>query len=172
MPRHVTIVTPENVRIEYTLAGVVSRAGAVAMDTAIQSALLLAVVGARSLLEKHARLPGSNWAGAILGIVGFVIFNAYFIYFETVWNGQTPGKRYARLRTIREGGLPIDLSCSAVRNLVRIVDFFPLFYVLGGIVAFFSSRSKRLGDLAAGTIVVNEIKEWKPSCTGRSTGLR
>ena len=163
MPRQITIVTPENVRIEYALAGVATRAGAVALDTLLQSLLFLAVLGLRSLLEKHTKLPGSTWAGAILGIVAFVIFNAYFIYFEAVWNGQTPGKRYARLRTIREGGLPIDLSCSAVRNLVRTVDFFPLFYILGGIVAFFSTRSKRLGDLAAGTIVVKELKEWRPS---------
>ena len=65
------------------------------------------------------------------------------------------------MRTIREGGLPIDFSCAAMRNLVRVVDFFPFFYLLGGIVIVFSKYSKRLGDYAAGTIVVKERAEWK-----------
>lgn len=106
---------------------------------------------------------GVDWATALLGIAVFVINWGYYVYFETVWNGQTPGKRYVRLRTIKEGGLPIDVSCAAVRNLVRVVDLLPLTppYLVGGLFALFSSKNKRLGDFAAGTLVVKERSEWE-----------
>jgi hypothetical protein len=84
----------------------------------------------------------------------------YYVYFETVWNGQSPGKRYARMRTIREGGTPIDFASAAVRNLVRIVDIIPGLYLVGMISVLASSKNKRLGDFAAGTLVVKERSEW------------
>lgn len=148
--------------IEYELAGIASRAGAAIIDMILQTALILAVwlLGYGLSLFGRWRI-GSTWASVLLTISSFLILYGYYLYFETVWNGQTPGKRYARMRAIREGGLPIDLSCAAVRNVVRIVDFLPGFYLLGGAVALFSSSNKRLGDYAAGTLVVKELASYK-----------
>lgn len=161
MARQVTVVTPENVRIEYELAGLASRAGAAIIDLVIQGLVLTAVMLARAQMIKYDWWPGASWANAALGVATFLVWYGYYVYFETVWNGQTPGKRYARLRAIREGGLPVDISRAATRNLVRVIDFLPLFYLLGMIVVLCSSRNKRLGDIAAGTIVVKERGEWK-----------
>lgn len=162
MPRQVTVVTPENVRIEYELAGFASRAGAAMIDTILQLLLYVAVLITRWQLEKIHKLPGSTWAYALLGIAGFVIFYGYYLFFETAWNGQTPGKRYCRLRTVKEGGLPVDLPCAATRNLVRVIDLIPGFtpYLVGMICIIFSDKNKRLGDYAAGTLVVKERGEW------------
>lgn len=162
MPRQVTVVTPENVKINYELAGFASRAGAAIIDTAIQLALCSIVFGARFYLEKLHQWPGMNWGYALLGIILFAIYYGYFLYFETVWNGQTPGKRICMLRTIKDGGLPLDLQCSAVRNFVRVVDFIPgiVPYLIGMLSVICSSKNKRLGDYAAGTLVVKERTEW------------
>ena len=163
MPRQVTIVTPENIRIEYELAGLGSRAGAALFDVLLQG-LGLAFIGI-IFLVMHINTPtlALDWVTALLGIAVFIISWGYYVYFETVWNGQTPGKRYCRLRTIREGGLPIDISCAAIRNLVRVVDLLPVLtpYLIGAIFALFSNKNKRLGDFAAGTLVVKERSEWE-----------
>ena len=156
MPRQITVVTPENVTIDYELAGLASRGGAAIIDLFLQCVLISLVTTVRYLLGRYGKWPGATWPTAILGIVIFVITYGYYVYFETVWNGQSPGKRYARLRTVREGGLPVDLACAALRNLVRVVDFLPVIYGLGAIVVLASSRNKRLGDYAAGTLVVKE----------------
>ncbi len=156
MPRSVAITTPENVTIEYELAGLASRGGAALVDLALQGGMVALVTGLKYLLDRYGKWPGATWPTALLGIVLFLILYGYYVYFETVWNGQTPGKRYARLRTVREGGLPVDLACAALRNLVRVVDFLPVMYALGAVVVMASSRNKRLGDLAGGTLVVKE----------------
>ncbi len=160
MPRQITVVTPENVSIEYELAGLGSRGFAAVADMLLQAVLIALVVIARIVLESHLRWLASGWANAVLGICMFLIFWGYYVFFETVWNGQTPGKRGFRLRTVREGGLPIDLPCAAVRNLVRIIDFLPAFYLVGAVSVIATSKSKRLGDVAAGTLVVKERSEW------------
>ncbi len=80
----------------------------------------------------------------------------YFIVFELIWNGQTPGKRIGGMRVIRAGGGAIGFAASALRNILRLIDSLPIFYLLGGIFAFFTRASQRIGDLAAGTIVVKE----------------
>lgn len=159
LPRKITITTPENVRIEYELAGIASRAGAAVVDMLLQGLIVAIAVLTRYVLDRYGKWPGAGWVNAALAIGVFAINYGYFVYFETAWNGQTPGKRYAKMRAVRDGGLPIDLSCAVLRNLVRIVDFFPLFYILGGTVMLASSRNKRLGDYAAGTLVVKERTE-------------
>ena len=162
MPRQVTIVTPENIRIEYELAGLGSRAGAAVIDILLQG-MGLAIISLIFMAMHVAPTLALDWVTALLGIAVFAISWGYYVYFETVWNGQTPGKRYCRLRTIREGGLPIDISCAAIRNLVRVVDLLPVIipYIVGSIFALFSSKNKRLGDFAAGTLVVKERSEWE-----------
>ncbi len=162
MARKVITVTPENVRIEYELAGLASRGGAAIVDTLVQALIILVVLGIRLLLINYGKWPGTTWADAVLVIAMFVVWYGYFVYFETVWSGQTPGKRHGRLRAVREGGLPMNFTSAAVRNLVRTVDFLPIMYILGAIVILCSGSNKRLGDIAAGTLVVKERGEWMP----------
>jgi uncharacterized RDD family membrane protein YckC len=95
--------------------------------------------------------------GAVVFIsLFFVLWWGYFITFETLWNGQTPGKRLMKVRVIRMSGYPVTFLDAVVRNLVRIIDFLPLLYGIGVTTMFISSQSRRLGDYAAGTIVVKE----------------
>lgn len=161
MPRSISIVTPENVKIDYELAGIASRAGAAVLDLFLQGLLILIIFGVQAVLRHYGKWTGAIWAKALLGIVSFVIFWGYYVFFETIWNGQTPGKRAARLRTIKEEGSPIDISSAGIRNLIRIVDMVPFLipYLLGGICVFASGSNKRLGDIAAGTVVVKERGE-------------
>jgi hypothetical protein len=93
---------------------------------------------------------------AILIIAAFLVFFGYSILFETLWNGQTPGKRTFNLRVIRDGGYAITFYAAATRNLVRIADFLPLAYTAGALSVFFHPHYKRFGDLVAGTVVVKE----------------
>lgn len=164
MARRISVVTPENVRIEYELAGLASRGGAAIIDTLLQSLALIVMLCIRLVLGVYGKWPGTTWADAALAIAMFLVWYGYFVYFETVWSGQTPGKRQARLRAVQEDGLPVTFTSAAIRNLVRIIDFLPIMYVLGTIVVLFGSRNKRLGDIAAGTVVVKERAEWMPEC--------
>ena len=95
-----------------------------------------------------------NWLGALGGIVVFALFWGYYIAFEVTTSGQTFGKLALGLRVIKEGGYPIGFADSAIRNLVRIVDFLPFFYGVGLICMLISKKWQRLGDLAAGTLVI------------------
>jgi hypothetical protein len=108
-----------------------------------------------------------KWTIAILIIVLFLIFAGYFIVFEWVWNGQTPGKRLLKLRVIREDGRPITLWEAIARNLLRICDAVPGFilpvYSIGLIVIFLSSRDQRVGDIFAGTVVIRERTDEAPT---------
>ncbi len=159
-PDSLRIETPENVTFEYTLAGIGSRFLAAALDTLIISALVLLVNSvlllAMGLLFTGALETASSWIVAVVGLASFVIFWGYYIFFEVLWNGQSPGKRWQRLRVIRQDGTPAGAMEIVIRNLVRLVDFIPLNYGLGVLVMFVDSQSRRLGDLAAGTLVVRD----------------
>jgi hypothetical protein len=86
----------------------------------------------------------------------------YFIVFEALWNGQTPGKRLLGLRVVRDGGYPIDFGASLIRNLIRVGEQIVGYYILATISALISPENKRLGDLAAGTIVVRDARLVEP----------
>ena len=105
--------------------------------------------------SEHVSAPASVGVAILIAIVFTVLFG-YFIAFETLWNGQTPGKRLLGLRVVRDGGYPMDAGAAAIRNLVRVGEFSFGFYVLSAISAIASPLNKRLGDLAAGTIVVRD----------------
>jgi len=156
LPRVVRVVTPENVTIEYELAGVASRGGAAAVDMLIQGVIMAVIISIKFALLWKSKSPLSQSGTAALGIAGFLVFYGYYVFFETLWNGRTPGKRYARLRAVRDGGLPMDLASAAIRNLVRVIDFLPVMYALGLIFMIAGGSYKRLGDYAAGTMVVKE----------------
>ena len=104
-----------------------------------------------------------KWAYAILIIASFLIFAGYFVFFEWIWSGQTPGKRWLKLRVIREDGRPITLWEALARNLIRFFDIFPGLYSIGLITVFLSSRDQRLGDLFAGTVVIRERTDEAPT---------
>lgn len=157
MPRHLTTVTPENVSIEYELAGFASRCGAAVLDLLLQLAALLALALVYLLLVTTIHFSIVGWPTAVLIITGFMLWYGYFLYFETAWNGQTPGKKALRLRVVKYGGTPIDLSCAAIRGLIRVIDM----TVLGLISILVTPKSQRLGDFAAGTLVVKERTQWQ-----------
>lgn len=144
--------TPEAVVLSYSLAGIGSRFLAALIDFIIMVVLLFAVLlGALGL-----SLLGTNAAIIFFATASFVVVWGYYIFFEALWSGQTPGKRNLGIRVIKTSGLPIGFLESVVRNLVRVVDFLPSFYGLGVIVMFAGPRPRRLGDYAAGTVVVRE----------------
>jgi len=153
------IQTPENVAFGYQVAGIGSRFLATLLDTILIVLLQIAVILVFVLVLNAFDLLGQTiaaWVYALLGIVGFIFFWGYYIFFEMLWNGQTPGKRWVGLRVIRTDGTPITLSESFIRNLTRLVDFLPAMYGIGIISMFLDKQSRRLGDLAAGTLVVHD----------------
>jgi uncharacterized RDD family membrane protein YckC len=154
------VLTPERVSLEYGIAGIGSRGGATMLDTLIQCVALFVVAAAGLGAAGAMSLATGRFTTVILLAVTalglFAIATGYFMLFEILWNGQTPGKRALGLRVIRESGYPIRPVDSVIRNLVRVVDWLPLFYGLGVLLMLFNGRSKRLGDFAAGTIVVRE----------------
>jgi uncharacterized RDD family membrane protein YckC len=156
---HLIIDTPEQTSLEFPLAGIGSRFLAMAADTAIQAAVGLLILIVFLILLPGFGLfgrAGAQWILALFVIAGFLLYSAYFAFFEIVWNGQTPGKRYAQLRVMKDDGRPISAYDAIARNLLRIVDSLPGFYGVGVLSVFFSKQSKRLGDFVAGTVVVHE----------------
>jgi uncharacterized RDD family membrane protein YckC len=177
MAAHLTIETPEQIALELPLAGIGSRFLALAIDTLIQLSiglvlfLLWIALGALGLW--HASVAASQrsiWATALLVLAGFLVQLGYFAFFESIWNGQTPGKRYLHLRVIRRGGQPISAYEAVARNLLRIVDSIPGIYAVGILCALLSSESRRLGDYVAGTVVIYEKPvEFDPDSRRAST---
>ena len=169
-----TIETPENVTFGYDVAGIGSRAIGAVLDTLIVFALLgmlnlllffvLALVGGEELFLFG--LEGDvNWVAglmiALFSLLQFLVYWGYYLLFELVWNGQTPGKRVAHTRAVRLDGEPAGFAEVAVRNLVRIVDFLPFGYGVGVVTMLLNAQSRRLGDFAAGTLVVREHSSIK-----------
>jgi uncharacterized RDD family membrane protein YckC len=154
-----TIDTPEQTALEYPIAGLGSRFLALLADTAIQTilAVFVLIIGTfiGTGLAKIWGL-GPQWVFAIVVICLFLLNSGYFALFEIFWNGQTPGKRYAQVRVIKDDGRPIGAYEAIVRNALRLVDALPGMYGVGLISIFLSRQSKRLGDYVAGTVVVHE----------------
>ncbi|MCQ3936974.1 MAG: RDD family protein [Chloroflexi bacterium] len=154
------IDTPENVTFDYDIAGIGSRFLAALIDTAliviVQVILFGGVILVISLPQVEMTGAVASWLFAIAGLVSFVFLWGYYIFFEILWNGQTPGKRQIGLRVIRVDGTPVSASEVIIRNLVRIIDFLPSAYGIGVVTMFINPNSRRVGDLAAGTIVVHD----------------
>lgn len=155
------IDTPENVVFGYNVAGIGSRFMAALVDTLLIGLLQALLFATLILIEANAGPSPlmdalGAWIVAIMGLISFLFLWGYYIFFEMFWNGQSPGKRLFHLRVIRTDGTPISITESLVRNLVRIVDLLPAAYGFGVVTMFINSQSRRLGDLAAGTLVVHE----------------
>jgi uncharacterized RDD family membrane protein YckC len=160
------IETPERVELHYVLANVGNRFLAAAIDHLIQGAALLVIIIAAGTLSDWRFFASMGvWTAALTVLAVFAIYWGYFVAFESLWNGQTPGKRIMRLRVVREDGRPVRFFEAFVRNLLRVaIDFQPLpSYAVGVVSIIFSSRSKRVGDFVAGTVVVKERAIEAPS---------
>ncbi len=173
------IDTPELVSIELLLAGVGSRFIAVLLDTLIWS-VVMALLGVLSWMFLPAigalGVLSYQWTVAVFTFAFFLLHWGYFTLFEAFGGGRTPGKRIAHIRVIQRSGRPIGLFESMARNLIRFVDELPLFYVVGLISVFVTRQHQRLGDLAAGTLVVRDRlqqvplwNEWAPPAAFVST---
>lgn len=169
-PDRFKIDTPELVAIEMPLAGIGSRFIALLVDYLIWLAgfLVLALLVANVLpgIRSYSRIS-AQWTVALEIFFSFVLNWGYFTLFEAFWNGRTPGKRVARIRVIQRSGRAIGFFESMARNLIRYVDQIPFFYAVGIIAMFVTRQHQRLGDLAAGTLVVRddepETSPWSAS---------
>jgi uncharacterized RDD family membrane protein YckC len=150
----ITIATPEGVDLELTLAGVGSRFTSAIVDFVIQSALLIGL--ALVFVAGGAALGSASLGAGIFAIAAFLLFAGYDIVFEVFASGRTPGKRLNGLRVVRDDGTPVGFPTSAVRNVLRLFDFLPSAYLIGILSILVTRRNQRLGDLAAGTLVVRE----------------
>ena len=170
------IETPERVPLAFALASIGNRFLAVAIDHFIQYLTIFSVawaaynftsVGSQAGTVEQLFVDAPKWAVAILIVALFLIFAGYFVFFEWLWNGQTPGKRLLKLRVIREDGRPITLWEALARNLLRIFDAIPGFvipvYSVGLIMIFLNNRDQRVGDIFAGTVVVRERADEAPT---------
>jgi uncharacterized RDD family membrane protein YckC len=174
-----TIETPEQTSLEFAVAGIGSRFLAMAIDSLIQGAALAILFSAGLFLAgalPTSFAPAGPWIVAIGLLAGFTIFLGYFIFFEAIWHGQTPGKRIIHIRVIKDDGRPVQAVESFGRNLMRIVDQLPFLYAIGVASVLLSRRSQRLGDFVAGTIVVHErmLQDIKPlwNAAPSESGLR
>ena len=168
------IDTPEQVELEFAVAGLGSRFVAVLLDHLIQAGFyfVFIIFGAIvfGALANRINLLG-KWVLAGFIAVNFLLIWGYYTLFEAFWHGQTPGKHIMKLRVIKDSGRQITLFEAMSRNLLRIVDYLPAFYLVGVITMLCTKRNQRLGDLAAGTIVVHERSDEQPLLIERGTSI-
>lgn len=169
----IEVQTPDSVVFYHPMAGICRRAAACITDTFFQVVALLFLLmmgfilsGFVEMLTQFVRWVGDVfpvvWVWAVLGILMWLVFTAYYVVFEGLWSGQTPGKRLLRIRVLKDGGGPVGFYEALLRNVMRLLDAMPYFYAVGIISALCTQREQRLGDLVAGTIVVREPKVSPP----------
>lgn len=176
--RTVTIETPEHLELQFQLAGIGVRFIAFLIDKFIQWGAILGIILVFSLLLffagqmapfveflVKAKKAFGLWLLAVALLLYGIVTIGYFIIFEYFWSGSTPGKRSQEIRVIRKDGRPISFFDAAVRNILRFVDILGDVYPLGLVVMFVDSQNRRLGDFAAGTIVISEREATSPALT-------
>lgn len=158
----ISIATPEGIHLDVTLAGLGSRFVAFLVDQFIQwtivFALALAIIAGAGSADSDLEGTAGTLVGALFFLVLFLSQFGYPILFESMASGRTPGKRVTGLRVVEVGGRPIGFRAGVIRNVMRIVDSLPGLYLIGIVTILTSKRNQRLGDMAAGTIVVLERK--------------
>ena len=167
------VETPERIDLEYDVAGLGSRFLAALVDSTIIVVLVVAFlvlvprgVGAfigalEAVTGTSFGQAGTAWAIALTVLLLFGTIWGYYVFFELVWHGQSPGKKLVGLQVIKEGGYPLSFVDSAIRNVVRLVDFLPFYYMVGTVVMLVDGRARRFGDLAAGTLVVKVRRDLR-----------
>lgn len=182
MSRTITVVTPENITVTYRLAGFAPRFLAFLVDFVFQIVLIGLAVFVIRRASRVDLFGTENIITASSSIAIYLILFAYPMFWEMGWGGRTPGKRLFGLRVIREGGYPINLMSSVLRNVLRLIDFGLLQLSLSSVVIlwglpglvciFFSPTYKRIGDYAGGTLVIVEegyspfgTRDSKPALT-------
>lgn len=153
------VATPERVAVDLPIAGLGSRAMAYVVDVGLLGAAALVLYFGASFLVPdpvNAALGLSSLARTLVLVGAFFVMWIYWTLLEVIWNGQTPGKRLLRIRVVKSDGAPVTVFSSAVRNLLRIVDFLPACYPVGLITMLVDGKHRRLGDLLAGTVLVRD----------------
>ncbi len=170
------IHTPEQIALELPLAGIGSRFLGLAIDTLLQivlyivGSLLLAWIGISGIARYLLWVP-TSWIPAIAILFFFGVYWGYFAIFEIFWKGQTPGKRLAKIRVIKESGRPINAYEAIARNLMRAIDGLPGMYGAGIVCMMLNAQNRRIGDFVAGTVVVHDqrTEEVRPDCRRRGS---
>lgn len=161
--REIIIETPEKIRFSYHIAEIGTRIAAYIVDEIIQILIVVIIVvplivgGVFSYLA-HWNENINNLTAAFLMIMIFLLRWFYFVFFEVIMEGQSPGKKAMRIRVIRDNGDSLDFETIVLRNFLRVVDGFPIIPLTGGFIGLIDAKSRRLGDIVANTVVVNEIQ--------------
>jgi uncharacterized RDD family membrane protein YckC len=155
MSRRAIVQSPEHVLIELVPAGLGTRFAALLLDLALIAGILQLIALAAAVLPQAVR-------DMAVVTASFVVIWGYNTLFEVRWNGQTPGKRIFRIRVVDGRGLPVDVPQSLIRNVVRLLDLLPAGGI-GALTALLDARHRRLGDLAADTLVVRETQPAIPA---------
>lgn len=174
------IDTPEQIALELQVAGIGSRFLALAVDTVLQGILYTVAFLTPVALLNFPPLFSQSFFGvlgpALAILFWFCIYWGYFALFEIFWNGQTPGKRLAGVRVIKDSGRPINAFEAIARNILRAIDFLPGMYAVGVVTMMLNRNSRRLGDFVAGTIVVHDRQtedmrpDWSAPVSSRHSG--
>lgn len=162
MQESLKVKTPEHVTLNFRLAGLGSRGAAQIADTVILSFLYTGMIAIIIFTENQLEWYFNEARSMIVAfaiIVLFAIQWGYFFLFEWFNNGRTPGKMFVGLRVVKEDGGRAPALSLLIRNLLRIVDMLPFYYLVGMLMVFFHPNHKRLGDIVGGTIVIHERKK-------------
>lgn len=158
MPEQLTVVTPENIELRFQMAGLYTRGLAQFYDI-IYQIIASIVLHASPIFIGFGGYGSRGLYGAYLILVYFAVFWCYYIFFELYFDGQTPGKRKFGIRVVTLQGGRVGFAASLARNIIRLVDFLPVFFLVGIVSLLFTERHQRLGDLAAGTIVIRDAED-------------
>jgi len=161
MDERVSIITPDHIELDFETAGLGSRLMAGIIDLFVIFGIFFVLLIGGTLAGITALGFGARGSStvffAVVVILLYAVLWGYFVFFEALWGGQTPGKRAAGIRVVLDNGLPVGWRESALRNLVRAADMLPPpACLVGSVMILISNRSKRLGDLLAGTMVIRE----------------
>ncbi len=149
------VLTPEKAVVSFRIAGIGGRIVAQIIDLFILAAMDAALI---FIIALTGVILSPEVAGGIIMFALSASFFLYFILFEWLWNGLTPGKKASGVRVVSYDGTPITVRAAVYRNLMRPADFMPVLYFAGLIATFMNEKSQRMGDLVAGTIVIHEAK--------------
>lgn len=166
---HYQIITPEQVTFRYEVAGLATRGLAWCIDLMMLLAAIFVILMIGQVLMMLGMMAGGfvalGYIWALLGI--FFVSYSYFVFFEMYWKGQTPGKRVFKLRVISASGARLAFADSMIRNLLRPVDLLLWVIPIGAVVAWIDPSGRRLGDLAAGTLVIRDVRHEPPRALNR-----